>query len=70
MSPMIDEIKVDPNAGHLQERSITIFAYMKSKKLVIFDERIKLVKSKKLVKVFEIFDFFKNLLNFHSFLNL
>jgi hypothetical protein len=35
MLPMIDEIKVDPNAGHLHERSITIFAYMKSKKLIL-----------------------------------
>jgi hypothetical protein len=35
MLPMIDEIKVDPNAGHLHERSITIFASMKSKKLIL-----------------------------------
>ena len=35
MSPMIDEIKVDPNAGHLHERSITIFASMKSKKFIL-----------------------------------
>jgi hypothetical protein len=35
MSPMIDEVKVDPNAGHLHERSITIFASMKSKKFIL-----------------------------------
>jgi hypothetical protein len=35
MSLMIDEIKVDPNAGHLHERSITIFASMKSKKFIL-----------------------------------
>ena len=35
MSPMIDEIKIDPNAGHLHERSITIFASMKNKRLVL-----------------------------------
>ena len=35
MSPMIDEIKVDPNAGHLHERSITIFATMRNKKLIL-----------------------------------
>jgi hypothetical protein len=33
--PMIDEIKIDPNAGHLHERSITIFASMKNKKLIL-----------------------------------
>jgi hypothetical protein len=33
--PMIDEIKVDPNAGHLHERSITIFASMKYKKMIL-----------------------------------
>lgn len=35
MLPMIDEIKIDPNAGHLHERSITIFATMRNKKLVL-----------------------------------
>jgi hypothetical protein len=35
MLPMVDEIKVDPNAGHLHERSITIFASMKNKKLIL-----------------------------------
>jgi hypothetical protein len=41
MSPMIDEIKVDPNAGHLHERSITIFASMKSKKLILTNGYLK-----------------------------
>jgi hypothetical protein len=41
MSPMIEEIKVDPNAGHLHERSITIFASMKSKKLILTNGYLK-----------------------------
>jgi len=41
MSPMVDEIKVDPNAGHLHERSITIFASMKNKKLTLTNGFIK-----------------------------
>jgi hypothetical protein len=39
--PMIDEIKIDPNAGHLHERSITIFALMKNKKLILTNDFLK-----------------------------
>jgi hypothetical protein len=35
MLPMIDDIKADPYSGHLHERSITIFASMKNKKLIL-----------------------------------
>ena len=35
ISPMIDDIKADPYSGHLHERSITIFASMKNKKLIL-----------------------------------
>lgn len=35
MIPMIEELKLDPNAGHLHERSISIFSVLRNKKIVI-----------------------------------